>query len=318
MPPHSLSPHHAARVLEPVWPQATVAEVIARTGGQLSTVYEVRCAEPATAVIVKIYDEQWRWKQAKEVHVYNLLDQHDVQSVPRILHTESGTATIGAAFTVMTVIPGQPLSQISADLDEADRTRIYRRLGADLAAIHRIQQPDYGYITTEVIDPEPNNTAYMTRQFAKKLREFRRLGGDPPLHEAIAGYVERRVDRFAQCAVPVLCHNDFHEGNVLVRRGPDGFEVSGFIDVENAIAADPLIDLAKTDYYAIGDNAGKRAGLLDGYGALPDDWPDRLLLYRLYHALELWDWFASIGNTPPLPGIAEDMRALTRGDRSAG
>jgi hypothetical protein len=35
-----------------------------------------------------------------------------------------------------------------------------------------------------------------------------------------------------------------------------------------------------------------------------------LALYRLYHALELWLWFASIGNTRPLPAIAHDIRAL--------
>lgn len=49
---------------------------------------------------------------------------------------------------------------------------------------------------------------------------------------------------------------------------------------------------------------------MDGYGPLPDDWTSRLALYRLYHALELWDWFAAIGNTAPLDSIAGDMRAL--------
>ena len=27
------------------------------------------------------------------------------------------------------------------------------------------------------------------------------------------------------------------------------------------------------------------------------EWAARLAIYRLYHALELWDWFASIGRT---------------------
>lgn len=311
MPPRPLSTSQATQALRPIWPDVAVAEVVARTGGQLSIVYEVRCTEPTATVIVKIYDEQWRWKQAKEVHVYNVLNQHNIGSVPKILHTEHNTQTIGSTFTVMTVVPGQPLSHIVADLDSVNTTRIYRQLGANLSAIHRIQQHCYGYLTTEVIDPEPNNTAYMTRQFTKKLREFRQLGGDPHLHDAINSYVEPRIESFARCTAPVLCHNDFHEGNVLIHPGPEGWEVSGFIDVENAIAADPLIDLAKTDYYAVQGNADKRAGLLEGYGPLPDDWPDRLALYRLYHALELWDWFAFIGNTSPLPGIAEDIRTMT-------
>lgn len=311
MPPHPLSTSQATQVLRLVWPDASVVDVLARTGGQLSTVYEVRCTEPTATVIVKIYDEQWHWKQAKEVHVYNVLNQHNIGPVPKILHAEHSTQVIGSAFTVMTVVPGQPLSHIAADLDRAEITRIYRQLGANLASVHRIRQDCYGYLTTEVIDPEPDNTAYMTRQFVKKLREFRQLGGDPQLHDTISRFLEPRVESFARCGTPVLCHNDFHEGNILVRPGPDGWEVSGFIDVENAIAADPLIDLAKTDYYAIQNNTDKRAGLLEGYGPLPDDWPDRVALYRLYHALELWDWFASINNTSPLAGIAEDIRTMT-------
>jgi aminoglycoside phosphotransferase (APT) family kinase protein len=111
---------------------------------------------------------------------------------------------------------------------------------------------------------------------------------------------------FGPGAVP----HDFHEGNVLVTEGPTGWVVTGFIDVENAIAADPLVDLAKTDYYAIKGNNAKLSGLTEGYGSLPEDWPERLALYKLYHALELWDWFASIAHPAPLPHIAEDMGQL--------
>jgi hygromycin-B 7''-O-kinase len=47
-----------------------------------------------------------------------------------------------------------------------------------------------------------------------------------------------------------------------------------------------------------------------GYGPCGQAWADRLAIYRLYHALELWDWFASIGQTRPLGGLAGDMRVL--------
>jgi hygromycin-B 7''-O-kinase len=94
--------------------------------------------------------------------------------------------------------------------------------------------------------------------------------------------------------------------------GPD-MVVHGFVDVENAVAADPMIDLAKTEYYSIHGDPAKRAGLLEGYGALPPDVEARLRLYRIYHALELWDWFAHIGEPHHLPGIAADLEAMTAG-----
>lgn len=291
-------------------PAATVIDVTARTGGELSAVYEVRCAEPSDSVIVKIYADEWRWKQAKEAHVYRLLAEHGAGPAPAILHAEPAGERFGRAFTVMTLLPGEPLSELAPPLDGSQAYAVYRQLGAILAAVHRIRQDAFGYLTTHVLDPLPTNTAYMTRQFDKKLAEFADLGGDEPLGRDIRAYVTDRTELFAHCPTPVLCHNDFYEGNVLVTPGSADLTVTGFVDVENAVAADPLLDLAKTDYYSMHGDPAKLSGLLDGYGAVPDDWPDRLAIYELYHALELWDWFATIGRTDPLPDIARDMRAI--------
>ncbi|MFE9580605.1 phosphotransferase family protein [Nocardia sp. NPDC006044] len=300
----------ATEILRRLWPDVVVLGVRPRTGGQLSSVYEVCCAEPAQSVIVKVYAEQWRWKQAKEVFVYRRLRADEAGPVPAILLVEPDVSVLGHAFTVMTMLPGRPLSQISAELDHAQVARIYRQLGATLAMIHRIRQDAYGYLTTRVLDPEPDNTAYMTRQFTKKLAEFDQLGGDPALHAGVGAYVAKRIELLGRCEYPVLCHNDFHEGNVLVERVAGNWRMTGFIDVENALAGDPLLDLAKTDYYSARRDPVQRTALAEGYGCLPADWPARSTLYRLYHALELWDWFASIGAEAPLPGIADDIRDM--------
>ena len=73
-------------------------------------------------------------------------------------------------------------------------------------------------LTTTILDPKPANTVYMTEQFGKKLREFSALGGDAALRAAIERYVGERAGLFAACGHAVLCHNDFHGGNILVDR----------------------------------------------------------------------------------------------------
>jgi len=300
----------AESLLHKAYPSAAVAEVVERTGGHLSTVYEVHCTEPALRLIIKIYADQWRWKQEKEIHVYRVLAGNSVSRVPAILHSESAGGPSNQAFMVMTLLDGQPLSEVSAGLNPTAIRQIYRQMGELLASVHRIRQDAYGYVVTGIVDPVPTNAAYMARQFAKKLDEFVDLGGDPELHEAIRARVAEQFDLFQRCPAPVLCHNDFHEGNILVTQAQGDWTVTGFIDVENAIAADPLLDLAKTESYSMRGDETKRDALFEGYGALPEDWRERLAIYQLYHALELWDWFASIGNTTPLPGIADDMRRL--------
>ena len=66
-----------------------------------------------------------------------------------------------------------------------------------------------------------------------------------------------------------------------------------------------------TDCYAVLSDPARRQAFHEGYGPLPTDAEDRIEIYRIYHALELWDWFASIGQTDPLPGIADDIRRMT-------
>jgi aminoglycoside phosphotransferase (APT) family kinase protein len=280
-------------------PGSEITEVVRRTGGQLSTVYEVR-RTAADPLIVKVYAPEWEWKQAKEVHVYELMARQLDGRIPRVVH-------VGASFTILTKLEGVPLSQ----LEPPDWRAMYVQLGQLLAAIHRLPQPAYGYLTDEILEPLPDNTQYMRRQFGKKIREFEDLGGDRALQERIAQYVETHAELFQANTAAALCHNDFHEGNVLV--DPATWRVTGFIDVENAIAADPLIDLAKTESYSIGGNDEKLAGLIDGYGDLPPDWRERTTLYRLYHSLELWDWFKSTDKTEHLDSIAADMAEIVNG-----
>lgn len=284
-------------MVEKACPGSDIAEIVTRSGGQLSKVFEVR-RYAAAPVIVKVYEPEWAWKQAKEVHVYGLLQSLGT-AIPKVLHSSPG-------FTVLTKLDGVPLSEA----EPPDPKAIYLQLGQLLAKIHRIPQPAYGYLTDEVLEPLPTNDAYMRRQFTKKLQEFDELGGDPQLHKEMCQYVDQHAALFANNTAPALCHNDFHEGNVLV--DPQTWQVQGFIDVENAIAADPLMDLAKTESYSIRGNTDKRAGLTEGYGELPADWRARTTLYRLYHSLELWDWFKSIGTIDPLDSIAGDLSRIVR------
>jgi hygromycin-B 7''-O-kinase len=129
---------------------------------------------------------------------------------------------------------------------------------------------------TRIVDPKPDNTAYMT-------------------------------GLFAGCPGAALCHNDFHEGNVLI---DEGGELTSVIDMENAAAADPLTDIAKTDCYSIRGDRAKWDGLVAGYGPAVLARAEVLPLYRLSHALQLSNWFALVGRTDALAGLADDMRQI--------
>jgi hygromycin-B 7''-O-kinase len=256
---------------------------------------------PGEPLIRKRYADGWEWKQAKEVHVYSLLA--DVPGVPTVVDVEDGVTT-------MTLVPGTPLSE--AAVPQEHHRSVYRQIGELLHTIHQLTQPDFGYLTTEIVDPETHNTAYMTRQFRVTLDRFLDLSGDPATHQLARDRVAERSGLFGLCPGAVLCHNDMHEGNVLVEPDGGGWRVTGFVDVENALSADPMMDLAKTIQYELSRSPAKYSGLLEGYGPLPRSGLARIDLYRLYHAIELWNFFRDNGTTAPLNDIAFDIRQLAR------
>jgi aminoglycoside phosphotransferase (APT) family kinase protein len=171
----------------------------------------------------------------------------------------------------------------------------------------------FGYLVADgVKDRHSSNEAYMRFQFGKKLGEFRHFGGNVGLAERMERHVASHEDLLKECAFPVFCHDDFHTANIIVSSWSDGrWRLSGVIDVENAVAGDPLIDVAKTLLYSVGESHVKREGLLTGYGPMERRrWEETVDLHRLYHALEWWDWAAFIGAEPP-SGLTREMARIT-------
>jgi hygromycin-B 7''-O-kinase len=80
-------------------------ETMPRSGGQLSTIREVRFVN-AEPLIVKQYAARWHWKQAKELHVYRLLAANRFGPVPQVVNVDHGRA-----ITVLTRLPGQTMSE---------------------------------------------------------------------------------------------------------------------------------------------------------------------------------------------------------------
>ena len=278
-------------------------------GGENSAAYELSDAKRVEHLVVKVYGERMAWKMGKELLVYELLTSAPVPT-PEILFADDSRQVVDANYTLMTRLRGSPASAVTDGLPEGEVRHIWRQIGAIARAVHTVTFDAFGYLGPQgVLEPVDGNRMHMTRILDGHLRTFRDQGGDPRLAET----VERRLTEDAwlldTCDHAVLCHDDLHEDNVLVEQRNGRWTVTGVIDMENASAADPMLDLAKADYYAR-EEPLRRAGLLDGYGPLPPDGEARIALYRLHHALALWSWFARIGRERLLAGLAADMARL--------
>lgn len=306
----AISIDQAQAIIDRVAPHATVHDVIELRGGDISTILEIVLID-AASYILKVYPEQLQWKMAKEVHVLGLLDRVDIP-VPRILLADDTRSVIDLSFVLMRKLDGIVLGRRDPELSAQEQFAIFAEMGAALRTINNITLDSFGYIGPNgVWTPQPTNRAYMSAQFDKKLAEFCTRGGDEALAERLRASTAARRHLLDAADTPRLCHYDLHAGNVLVT--PEGKpQLSGIVDFENAVAGDPLMDIAKALYYFTPKDAPRRAGLLAGYGELGrPDWHATLDLYRLACTLELWCWMAQIGRPDALDGLTRELERST-------
>ncbi len=174
--------------------------------------------------------------------------------------------------------------RVLALADPSLRSATITRLGGYVLVLSRLEGAHVWSLLDRLSDAE---LAGVNRQIGAVLRSLHEVG----------------FERFGYVGTG---HDDCHDGNVL-----GGWRVSSLLDFENAVAGDPLLDLAKAHCYSPRRSEALLAALVAGYGALRPDWREALGLYVLYHWLELWDWLASLGRAEALAGIAEEMRDLT-------
>lgn len=156
--------------------------------------------------------------------------------------------------------------------------------------------------------PFATNREYMSSQFDRKLEGFSSLSGTPETAARLRDYVAHSAALLEGCATPSLCHYDFHPGNVLADRQDGALRLTGLVDLENAIAGDPLMDVAKTLDYSVHGVAARRAGLLAGYGPIErPHWQETIALYEFYGLLELWCWWKQIGDHERAASIMEHV-----------
>ena len=299
----------AKRVLRSVDKNFAPVDVVSLAGGDNSEVFEVR-SDDGRSMIIKTYSDELHWKMRKELLAYGLLaSTRPAVPLAEVLGADDSKRLLDRNYLVMTKLDGTLLVSVLDTIEPGELDTIDGEIGAALAAIHRVELPSFGYLGPDGIgEPYATNKAYMSAQFAKKLATFDELGGDPSTSSAVRGYVDGRSDRFDDCRSASFCHDDCHEGNVLVADGPDGWHVRGIIDLENAVAGDPLLDLAKTEAYQRRRSDRRLRALLAGYGPIRSGWRDALDLYTVYHWLELWDWFAAHDRREPLPSLTKSIR----------
>lgn len=199
------------------------------------------------------------------------------------------------------------------DLDA--RSAVLRRVGENLRRIHSVPVVSgWGSLNDQGVGRFGSWLEYLHEHRARRVDGdmVRSLETEWLQAEGLVSPVLRsRLDRLFECESGFnapgearLVHNDLTFKNIFI--DPADLRVTAVLDLHNALAGDPALDLARFEYFYRG--RGHSTALREGYGETEGDFEDRRLHLLVFVLLEKISWLW--GREKSFPGRLEDDAAL--------
>ncbi|MCF1592012.1 phosphotransferase family protein [Streptomyces muensis] len=184
---------------------------------------------------------------------------------------------------LMTACPGESWN---GELTDTERVALRTELGRQVARLHRVTGPAFGYPSGALGSLAPDwRTAFtgMLDAVLDDARHYRAVLPRPA--DAVADTLRAAYDALDEVTVPCLVHFDLWPGNILVDRASGQARIGGLIDGERMFWGDPLADFVSLAL--LGDikrDDAFLAGYREAGGRAAFDTPAllRLALYRSY------------------------------------
>ncbi|MFF3736811.1 phosphotransferase family protein [Streptomyces sp. NPDC002566] len=270
----------ALRCLEAVGiPSGRLAGVRPLDGGTYNTVEELRLTD-GTRYVLKVAPTAPGLRYERELLVseaefYRAAARAGV-AAPRVV-------TLDGPHLLMTACPGTPWDE---DLTATQRDHLRAELGRQVARLHEIAGPGFGYPSQALGPLAPDWRTAFTAMLDAVLADARdhraRL---PRPADEIADVLRTAYDALDEVVSPRAVHFDLWSGNILVDRSAGEPRIGGLIDGERMFWGDPLADFVSLALLGdIRDDESFLAGYREAGGRAVFDRPAclRLALYRAY------------------------------------
>jgi len=257
----------------------TLTETKELTDGWANAAYELTMSDGKKVVLkaaplpdVKLMRYEKDLMRA-EVEVMRRIAELGTVPVPGIYEYDVSRSLVPVEYFVMEFLEGTPYAKLRNGMPPDEKEKVEREVGHYNRLINELKGERFGLYADEASQEESWRTAF-GRMMENVLLDGEDEGVElPAAYEEIRRQIDKAMPALDEVSEPRLAHWDLWDGNVFVKDG----RVTGIIDFERAMWADPLIE-----HYFSHFNGSQ--AFYEGYGrgALSSGESLRRSLYDLY------------------------------------
>lgn len=231
---------------------------------------------PPKGAEVMLYEKQL---MTTEVAAMRLVRQNPIIPVPTIYFYDNAHDLCDADYFFMAKVDGESLDHVKASLSPETQATIERQIGEIICAVNGFTGSYFGYAGNPYLRASTWQEAFIKIVEAVLEDGVRKNAVYGYGYDEIRATFWQHASALAEVTIPCLVHWDAWDSNFFVKEG----RISGIIDFERALWADPLME-AQFRYLAFGCGV---TNTMCGYGktafTLAEE--QRCWLYTLHLAL---------------------------------
>lgn len=238
------SPETLRTMARKAFPEKNVTDVSELTAGYFNAAYMVTFDDGSRSVVKiaaatpeGVLTNEHNLMTA-EVRAMDIARSHGIPHVAQVQYHDATRTLCSGEYFFMEALPGKSYDQLRKDLSDEQRAAIDREIGAYEKSLQSIRGTHFGMLGDDG-HTFASQCDFLACLIDNVMTDGERKNVDVPLtREQILTALEQDRAFFREVTAPSLVHWDMWPGNIFVQDG----RISGVIDWERAMWADPLID----------------------------------------------------------------------------
>lgn len=232
------------KMVERAFPGQRLAQYVELKEGSFNVAYRVELGNgkeailkisPSVSTLVMNCEKNIMFS---EVDAIRMIKDRTSVPVPAIIYYDNSKELIDSEYFFMDVVHGEPLNKLENVLSQSQKDYLNEQVGKYDSEMNKITNSVFGYYGQP--DRQGDNWyEVFTAMLQGAFEDARKVGISMPLKEGeVMEYLLRDKAYFDEVTKPSFVHWDLWAGNVFIKDN----EISGIIDFERCMWADPLME----------------------------------------------------------------------------